>query len=557
LLAQGQTDGIFQFESAGMKKYLMELKPNQFEDLIAMVALYRPGPMQFISSYIARKYGREEVKYAHPLIESVLKETYGVTVYQEQVMQISRDMGGFTRGEADTLRKAMGKKNLSIMEKFEKKFKDGAKEKSVPAETANQIWEEWKKFAEYAFNKSHSTCYALVAFQTAYLKAHYPVEFMAALLSLEDDPAKIPYFMDECRSMGIEVIPPNINQSEDVFSVHGKRILFGLRGIKNVGEAAVQSLVAERHKNGIFKSIYELCTRVDTMAVNKTVLESLVAAGAMDDLEGNRAQNWHAVENVLEFSASHHREKKRGQMTVFDLLNDDQAENAYLPELPAVAEWTITRKLEMEKNVLGFYLSGHPLHEYKDLLDLVVNAHSASGNDIDKIQNDLRMAGVVADIRKKRDAKGNSMAFIMIEDFQGRFELTLFGKDYEQFFPLIEEGKFLFVFGKKSTYTNGDENLLRVIPKMVLPLTDLPKRLKGEFIIALEEKNATGETASRIKTLCNESSGLCDVIFNVKTAKFKWQTFPSRTLKIYPDSKLVTELRTLGLQVTFKMAGYA
>jgi DNA polymerase-3 subunit alpha len=255
---------VFQFESDGMRKYLIDLKPNMFEDLIAMVALYRPGPMQFIDSYIARKHGKERVSYDHPLVENALKGTYGVTIYQEQVMQISRELGGLSGGEADTLRKAMGKKDSELMMKFREKIISGAAKNGVPAATIEKIWQDWLRFAEYAFHKSHATCYALVAYQTAWLKAHYPVEFMAALLSLEDNPADIPVKIEVCKNMGINIIPPNINRSNAEFSVHDCDVLFGLRAIKNLGEAAMKAIIEDRLQHGAYTSIFNFCSRLDS-----------------------------------------------------------------------------------------------------------------------------------------------------------------------------------------------------------------------------------------------------------------------------------------------------
>jgi DNA polymerase-3 subunit alpha len=301
LLSNGWTDGVFQFESAGMKKYLSDLKPNKFEDLIAMVSLYRPGPMQFIETFINRKHGKEKVKFVHPLAKNALKETYGVTVYQEQVMQIAREMGGFTGAEADTLRKAISKKKIKMMEKLKLKFVNGAEENGVPKHITEKIWKDWLDFANYAFNKSHATAYAFIAFQTAFLKTHYHVEFMAALLSLEDKPEKIPYFINECKDMGIVVEPPSINHSLEEFMVVGKRIKFGLKAIKNVGSAAIRSIISQRKTEGEFKNIFEFSSRVDPMSVNKAVLESLICSGAMDELEGNRAQKFAAIEKQINY----------------------------------------------------------------------------------------------------------------------------------------------------------------------------------------------------------------------------------------------------------------
>ncbi|MDD4147124.1 MAG: DNA polymerase III subunit alpha, partial [Candidatus Cloacimonetes bacterium] len=420
MLSKGETDGVFQFESDGMRKYLIELKPNMFEDLIAMVALYRPGPMQFIDSYIARKHGKEKVIYDHPLVENALKGTYGVTIYQEQVMQISRELGGLTGGEADTLRKAMGKKNSELMMKFREKIIEGAAKNQVPSSTIEKIWQDWLHFAEYAFNKSHATCYALVAYQTAWLKAHYPVEFMAALLSLEDDPSAVPIKIEVCKSMGINIIPPNINRSNAEFSVHDCDVLFGLRAIKNLGDAAMRAIIEERAQNGPFSSIFNFCSRLDSSSVNKTVLESLIASGAMDELEGSRAQKWAVIEQALALSSGDQRDRRRGQTTLFDLFADKEDDSDYFPPLPSVEDWTYLYQLDQEKAVLGFYMSGHPLFEYRSLVKNICNANSISG----KTKNsELQMVGIVSNISRKKDSKGDPIAFVEMEDLNGKFEV--------------------------------------------------------------------------------------------------------------------------------------
>jgi len=483
LLAKGETDGIFQFESDGMRKYLIDLKPNVFEDLIAMVALYRPGPMRFIDSFIARKHKREKVVYDHPIMENTLKETYGVTVYQEQVMRISREMAGFSRGDADTLRKAMGKKILELMAKFEKKFIDGATANQVSLQVAQKIWEDWKKFAEYAFNKSHATCYALVAYQTAWLKAYYPVEFMAALLSLEDDPAAIPVKIEVCKNMGIKIIPPNLNRSDSEFSVHGKEVLFGLRAIKNLGEAAMRAVTEEREAHGPYQNIFNFCSRLDSSAVNKTVLESLIASGAMDELEGSRAQKWEAIETALSFSSSEQRERRKGQTSLVDLIADEEGEEDYTPPLPTVDDWNYMHQLEMEKSVLGFYLSGHPLGQYRQSVKYYTTS-SASVNR-DNGSQDLVMAGIVTSISKKKDAKGNPIAFVEMEDLSGRYEVPLFSRDYQDYFQIVSSGKVLAVIGSRSSYNGNDDGTLRINPQKIMPIEELPMHLKGELQLDL------------------------------------------------------------------------
>lgn len=482
MLSKGETDGVFQFESDGMRKYLIDLKPNMFEDLIAMVALYRPGPMQFIDSYIARKHGKERVSYDHPLVENALKGTYGVTIYQEQVMQISRELGGLSGGEADTLRKAMGKKNSELMMKFREKIISGAAKNGVPAATIEKIWQDWLRFAEYAFNKSHATCYALVAYQTAWLKAHYPVEFMAALLSLEDNPADIPVKIEVCKNMGINIIPPNINRSNAEFSVHDCDVLFGLRAIKNLGEAAMKAIIEDRLQHGAYTSIFNFCSRLDSSSVNKTVLESLIASGAMDELEGSRAQKWAVIEQALALSSGDQKDRKKGQTTLFDLISDDDAEDDYFPPLPSIDDWTYLHQLDMEKSVLGFYMSGHPLFEYRILIRKICNANSISGK---AKTGELLLVGIVSSISRKIDNRGNPIAFVEMEDLNGRFEVPLFNKDFSQYSQQIEIGKVYYVIGNKSGFNGNDDGILRVLPSQIIAFESLPQFLRGYLRLKL------------------------------------------------------------------------
>jgi len=505
LLGKGETDGVFQFESDGMRKYLIDLKPNMFEDLIAMVALYRPGPMQFIDSYIARKYGREKVVYDHPLVENALKETYGVTVYQEQVMQISRELGGLTRGEADMLRKAMGKKKTDLMMKYREKIVAGAKANGVPEDTIEKIWQDWLRFAEYAFNKSHATCYALVAYQTAYLKAYYPVEFMAALLSLEDEPAEIPNKIEVCKAMGIKIIPPNLNRSESEFSVHGKEVLFGLRAIKNLGEAAMKAIIEDRTSNGAYSNIFAFCKRMDSSSVNKTVLESLIASGAMDELEGSRAQKWEVIEQALQFSSNEQRDRKKGQTSLFDLLGSDDEDSEYYPPLPSVEPWTYLHQLDMEKNVLGFYMSGHPLFEYKRLVKYLSNANSQTGKA--KSNGELLISGIVSGISKKKDNKSNPIAFVEYEDLSGKFEVPLFNKDFNKFIQQIEIGRVHYIIGNKSNFNNNDDGILRVLPQSIMPFEAINETLKGEIKIQINHEQVKKGILSELEKWMINSKG--------------------------------------------------
>jgi len=539
LLSNGQTDGIFQFESGGMKKYLTALQPNKFEDLIAMVALYRPGPMQFIETFINRKQGKEKISFIHQLTENTLRETYGVTVYQEQVMQIAREMGGLSGAEADTLRKAISKKKLKTMEQLKVKFVEGASYNGVKPHVIETIWNNWLEFANYAFNKSHATAYAYIAFQTAFLKAHYPVEFMAALLSLEDNPSKIPYFVDECKAMGIEVIPPNINKSQNEFMVRGTKILFGLRAIKNVGTAAINAMISDRDEAGEYKTIFDFCSRSDTMCVNKSVLESLIGSGAMDDIEGNRAQKYDSIEQALEYGAGVQTEKKRGQMMFFDAFNDDGEEDDYQPKLKDLTEWNLHETLQHEKLVLGYYWSGHPLNQHREMIELFVNSSSdISELAPDKIPSKIAIAGVVSEVVKKIDKKGNPFAIIILEDLNGKFEVTLFRDDYMKYIRTMQEGQELFIIGKRSTYSNGGDNILRIIPTSVMNFDELQKKLTGEIYLKMKESDFNEEFSSKLRKYMRENRGNFGLHIALETSSFKILNLHPKEMKIFPTSQL-------------------
>jgi DNA polymerase-3 subunit alpha len=551
LLGKGETDGVFQFESDGMRKYLIALKPNKIEDLIAMVALYRPGPIQFIETFISRKHGREKVVYDHPLMENALKETYGVTIYQEQVMQIAREMGDFTGGEADSLRKAMGKKDSEYMQQYQEKFKQGAKAKKVPDAVIDKIWQDWLRFAEYAFNKSHATCYALVAYQTAYLKAYYPVEFMAALLSLEDDPARIPAKIEVCKKMGIKIIPPNINRSDSEFSVHGKEVLFGLRAIKNLGDAAMRDIIEDRKQGGNYKSIFNFCSRLDSSSVNKTILESLIASGAMDELEGNRAQKWAVIEQALQFSSNDQKDKKRGQSTIFDLMDDANEEQNYYPPLPTVEPWSYLHQLEKEKDVLGFYLSGHPLYEYRSLIKHFTNADSSTGKS--KNNGELLLAGIVTGISKKKDSKGNPIAFIEFEDLAGKFEVPLFNKDFNLYMKKIVTGKLFFIIGTKSTFNGNEDGILRVLPNALIDFADLASDLSGEIKLNLRSEHLQKNHLAELNKKLIPNQGKFKLITRIQNDELSGYQLESRKL-FFPDETLLNWMDKEKMEVQIRIA---
>ncbi|MGH7406545.1 MAG: DNA polymerase III subunit alpha, partial [Candidatus Methylomirabilales bacterium] len=362
LLGEARTNGVFQLESAGMRDLLRRLRPGRLEDVIALVALYRPGPMVMIDDFIARRHGRVKVTYDHPALEEILKDTYGVMVYQEQVMRIAGDLAGFSMGEADLLRRAMGKKDPELMEKARKKFLDGAKSKGVPARTAEKIFDLMAPFAGYAFNLSHAAAYAVVAHQTAYLKAHYPVEFMAALLTSEmADTDKIVKYIEECRAMGITVLPLDVNESGSGFKVVGEKIRFGLVAVKNVGDLAIHSILESRTAKGRFKSLYDFCQRVDLRLVNKRVLESLIKCGAFDSLGARRAQLMAIVDSAMDAASSAQRDRAQGQVSLLEVFEAAGAPAVAAPGLPDVPEWSRAELLAAERETLGFYITGHPL----------------------------------------------------------------------------------------------------------------------------------------------------------------------------------------------------
>ena len=544
LLSMGQTDGVFQFESAGMKKYLCDLKPNVFEDLIAMVALYRPGPMQFIDSFIQRKHGKEKVTFSHPLSENSLKETYGVTVYQEQVMQISRDMGGLSGAEADMLRKAMGKKDMALMNKLKEKFTSGASQKGVKDDIIETIWANWLEFAKYAFNKSHAACYAFVAFQTAYLKAHYPVEYMTALLSLEDNPDKIPQFIDVARKMNIEILPPDINNSEKDFNIIENKILFGLSAIKNVGQAAVSAILKERKENGKFENYFDFADRIESSALNKAVLESLIMAGAMDSLEGNRAQKFEAIENALYCASVNQSYRKSGQMTLFDFMPEEQTQTC-APKFPEVKEWDYLTKLENEKKVLGFYISGHPLSEVKYLMELFTNINTRDALlENTQIPSVIKIIGTVVSVLTKKDKRNNNFFVVTMEDLYGKFEFTLFNSLLEKYRSLMIPGNKLFIVGTQSNFqANNNSGMLRMNPDKIFTLEELEENATGDLNILLNEQDVNTEFANFILEYCKSNPGQFNVCFKVKTEKFKNLVLHPSNLKLHPTKNFLIEIK--------------
>lgn len=466
LYSRGDTTGIFQFESPGMRKYLRELKPNRFEDLIAMNALFRPGPMEYIPSYIRRKHGKEKLSYALPEMEAVLSETYGITVYQEQVMILSQVLAGFTAGQADSLRKAMGKKQFKVMEEMKEKFVEGCLKKGIDDKLIVKIWTDWEAFAQYAFNKSHSTCYAYLSYQAAYLKANYPVEFMAAVLCRNlNDLKKITNFMDECRRMNIAVLCPDINESSYRFTINKKgQIRFGMGAIKGIGEKAVEEIIKEREKNGPYKDIYDLVERVNLQAVNKKNLEAMAYAGALDNLPPARRyqyfisdeKNVSTIENLLRYGNKYQSEITTSKNNLF---GDGQHTAIIKPEIPTGEEWSQIHLLNFEKEVIGIYLSSHPLDQYAFEMKQFCNTTLAGLHD-PKAHNgrELCFAGMVTEANHAVTKTGKNYGSMRIEDYSESYRLMFFSKDYLDFNKFFIKGALLLIKGKFQQKTWQKEN---------------------------------------------------------------------------------------------------
>lgn len=453
LYSNGKTTGTFQFESAGMQKYLRELQPSTFEDLIAMNALYRPGPMEYIPSFIARKHGEEEIKYDIPIMERYLKDTYGITVYQEQVMLLSRLLANFTRGQSDELRKAMGKKMIDKMNALKVKFLDGAKANGHDEKTLNKIWADWEKFASYAFNKSHATCYSWVAYQTAYLKANYPSEYMAAVLSRNiSNIADITKFMDECKAMSIQVLGPDVNESGLKFSVNkAGDIRFGLGAIKGVGEGAVQNILEERRKNGPFKGLFDFVERVNLNACNKKNIEALAIAGAFDNFPeakreqffGENTKGETFLEVLVRYGNKFQIDKNSASNSLF---GDDDFVAIARPDVPMAESWSDLERLSREKELVGIYLSAHPLDEYKIVLTNVCNTQMIELADREALRGkEMLLGGIVDSFREGMTKMGKPYGVVKLEDYSGSAEIALFGNDYIEYAKYCKPGLYLLI----------------------------------------------------------------------------------------------------------------
>ncbi|HXB07284.1 MAG TPA: DNA polymerase III subunit alpha, partial [Puia sp.] len=531
LYQRGETIGTFQFESPGMQKYLKDLKPDKFDDLIAMNALYRPGPIAYIPNYIDRKHGREPIVFDLPEMEEFLGDTYGITVYQEQVMLLAQKLAGFSKGDADVLRKAMGKKQKSILDKMKSQFVKGASAKGFAAETLEKIWTDWEAFAQYAFNKSHSTCYAFVAYQTAYLKAHYPSEYMAAVLNHAGSIEKITFFMEECKRMGLKVLGPDINESKQGFAVNQKgEIRVGLGGLKGVGEAAVEGIISERNKGGSFTSIFDMIKRINQRTVNKKTLENLAYAGSFDCFkELHRAQYFYipqgdastGLEKIIKFGNVFQTNANQTSNSLFGELTMPEIA---VPKIAPCEPWSLTELLEHEKDVTGMFMSGHPLDHFKFEITHYGITQLGEYNEIKDavgLQSNpgkpYRLAGLVVDAQHRVSKTGKQFGSFIIEDYTGKAEFMLWSEDYARYSNYLEKGKNLFMMGSFRQRFNKAEFEFR-IEKMML-LESIKPILTKQVIMDVEARFVNEDLVRFLEGNVKKYPGKSGLKFNILDAK--------------------------------------
>ena len=564
LFCDGNTVGTFQFESAGMQKYLRELKPHVFEDLIAMNALYRPGPMDYIPDFIDRKLGRKPVEYDIPCMEEYLKDTYGITVYQEQVMLLSRQLAGFTRGQSDTLRKAMGKKQIDKMNELEVLFYEGGEKNGHPKEKLNKIWEDWKKFASYAFNKSHATCYSWVAYQTAYLKAHYPAEYMAAVMtSFLSNIERVTELMEDCRKNKIEILAPCVNESDINFSVNEKgQIRFGLSAIKGMGEAAAQVIISEREKNGPYKDIFDFLDRIDMKAINRKNLEVLVKSGAFDQLQGmHRAQYMYKefqsenapsyLEKLVRWQVRKQEAAQSGQFSLFGSSEELKAEDH--PAIPECEPWSSVEQCNYEKEVIGFYLSGHPLDDYKDEMTNFVTIKVSQLADLQSLvpRREVKFGGIVsAGMSGISQKSGRPYGSMTIEDYDGSYELRLFGDDCVKYREFCNKGLFVFVHANVTQVTVRNEGIeTKLAPRLkivkIMLLSEVLDHYTKTINFSIDIRQLSDDFCTRLKKLVSQNRGKTKLTVNVIDYQGDLSLFMSSTDMSVEASKFIHLLRNM------------
>ncbi|MTI21708.1 DNA polymerase III subunit alpha [Fulvivirga sp. RKSG066] len=554
LYQKGYTNGTFQFESPGMQKHLRALKPDKFEDLIAMNALYRPGPMEYIPNFIARKHGDEEITYDIEDMKENLAETYGITVYQEQVMLLSQKLAGFSKGDADVLRKAMGKKIFALLEKLKPKFIDGGKERGHDPKILEKVWKDWEAFAAYAFNKSHSTCYSLVAYHTAYLKAHYPAEYMAAVLTHnQSNIEKVTFFMEECRSQGIKVLGPHINESQVNFAVNKEgEIRFGLGAIKGSGEAAVEAIIQEREENGPFKDIFEFAERVKLRTVNKKTFECLAMSGAFDCFqEYHRRQYLHAaegelslIEMVIKYANKMQQEADSAQASLF---GGSAGVETPKPKVSPIEPFGEIEKLNIERDVVGLYISGHPLDDFAFEIETFCNTELKELEDLNALQarGEVRLAGIVSSFAHRTTKNGKPFGTLTLEDYNSNFTFFLFGEDYLKFKEYLMQGWFLYIQGTAAERKWGGPQLEFKIRTIEL-LNDLRDKKSKGVRVNVNVAQLSLSTIEEIERLCHKHKGDCPLHVKLMDAEENIMVeLMSRKYKINPSNELIKAMKEI------------
>ncbi|HHT9138334.1 MAG TPA: DNA polymerase III subunit alpha [Candidatus Wunengus sp. YC60] len=517
LLSRGDVKGVFQVEtSRGFKELLKKLKPDRFADILPLVALYRPGPLQsgMVDSFINRKHGREEVTYPHPSLEPLLKETYGVILYQEQVMRIANRLAGFSLNQADNLRKAMGKKKPEIMAKFKDQFVNGAVANGIPKETAQNIFELMEYFAGYGFNKSHSAAYAVITYQTAYLKTNYPVQYMVAQMSCEkENTDKIVEYIEDCRHMGIEVIPPNINESYNDFTIaDGNRIWFGLGAIKNVGDKAIESILHARNNGGQFTSILDVCKRVDMRVVNKQVIESMIKSGCFDSLHDNRARLLAGLDTAMQMGSIANKDRRTGQKSLFDMGSEIETIGKGNFETDTDAKWSEKEMRQAEKESLGFYFSSHPLNDYKEKIKQLSTVSSAEISERSEGE-EVVMGGIITNLKQSTTKRGDPMMYITLEDMKGAAECLAFSKEIKAYQPLLNADEIVFVKGQVGFQSAVPT--LRV--KEIIAEKDALKRLTKCITIRFDASQFEEAKLTQLKEIIKKHCGTCPLFFEIST----------------------------------------
>jgi DNA polymerase-3 subunit alpha len=550
IFSAGETTGLFQFESDGMKKHLKNLKPNRFGDLIAMNALYRPGPMQYIENFINRKHGKEKISYNLPEMEEILSETYGVTVYQEQVMLLSQKLAGFSKGEADLLRKAMGKKIKQMMDDLKVKFKEGCIKNGHNEKIIEKIWEDWEKFAEYAFNKSHSTGYAYLSYQTAYLKAHYPGEFMCAVLSRNlSDIKKVSQFMGEAKRMGLDVLLPSINESFKDFTVNEKgQIRFGLGGIKNVGEAAVDDIITERTKNGKFKGYFDFIERISLHSVNKRTIEALAYAGAFDELDTIKRSQYFTTgggneNNFIEESIKYGNKYRESNNSIQRGFFESDSVEIKKPDIPEIEEWNKLQRLKFEKEVIGIYLSDHPLDEYKLEIDAYCNADPSDLEDLERFKGkEVITAGIIKDVFHGTTKTGKLYGNITLEGYKSSHKFFIFGNDYIKYKNFFISELAILIKGKvQKKWSAKDENDIEFSISNLELLSEAKKNMIKTLTLTIPTFEISEQFIEECTAIFNKFKGKKNLEFNI------YDPEENINLKLFSRSKLI-EINTKLIQ---------